>query len=686
MKPTRCAATALSLIALVSGVAVSANAGARYGQDDAFEKLKSYDYQSREPVAAVQAMIDQNLADKAQTAQIELHLVKLLDDPSTTMGAKEEIGRMLWMIGTAQSVPALSKMLVDEKESNIARYALERNMDPSAARALSAALGKTQGKTLVGIINSIGNRGDAAAAPVLKKYAMSDDPLVMDAAVTALGKIGTPGALAVLQSLKNAGALADHAQLRIAEKEAALGKRSDAEKLYLSLAGEGKPNVIRGEALRGLANLSSPRATTVALADLKSSDAYLQIVGAQVIGRLTDPLATSKAIAAWPTVPASAQVILLTAFGEQKNAAANNIALEATTSTDANVRLAAIRAAGRTGGAKSVAKLVDLATHGQGDERSVARDMLATMPGAEADQAIIGLAKTAAPDVRSALTEVLGNRATPLARAALLEAVEGSEPSVASGAARALGQHGSADDQAKLVHILATTQSDELRDTAREAVVTLGQRLGNRDAETGAVMAAYTSASAAGKASLLSVLSEAGGDQALAALTTATTSDQPQIMQAAVSGLADTWNDSRPLPTLLKIATTASTGKGLRVQALRGYLRLVNQDEGIPADQKVMRVDAAIKAAVRPDEKKYALSILQNVRSAEAVSEAAKLLDDPDVSEDAANTILNLAAAQKRDNKEYAAVKGAITNEALDKVIRITKDDNVKARVRALKF
>ena len=67
---------------------------------------------------------------------------------------------------------------------------------------------------------------------------------------------------------------------------AASGKKADAQKLYEGLAGESRPNVIRAEAVRGLAAMQSPRAATVALSALKSSDTYLQQVGAQVLGHI----------------------------------------------------------------------------------------------------------------------------------------------------------------------------------------------------------------------------------------------------------------------------------------------------------------------------------------------------------------------------------------------------------------
>ena len=252
MKPSQRTFTALTIAVLLSGAYVAARAGATARQDDAFEKLKIYDFQNRDAVAALQTMIQQALGDKARTASIEQQLIVVLQDPNATFAGKQEACRMLWMIGTARSVPTLALMLPDAKLSNIARYALERNADPSAGQALRGALVTTKGETRIGIINSVGDRGDAEAVSALNLLAKNADPLVAEAAITALGKVGTEAALAALRTLPPDRPLVGHAMLRCAEHLAAGGRSAAAEKVYISLAGPNQPIVVQTEALRGL--------------------------------------------------------------------------------------------------------------------------------------------------------------------------------------------------------------------------------------------------------------------------------------------------------------------------------------------------------------------------------------------------------------------------------------------------
>jgi HEAT repeat protein len=673
MKPTYRLATALMLTALVAGAPFSASAGGRRTQDNAFEKLKTYDFQTYAPVDAIRKMILDAGDDKAKTADIEQHLVGVLEDANATFAGKQEACRLLWMIGTGRSVPALSRMLADPKQADIARYALERNQDPSAARALRAALKSTKGTVLVGVINSEGDRADVEAVATLKTFSTDSDPLVSEAAITALGKIGTPSALTALRALPASNLSATRATLRVASRMAATGKTADAAKIYDGLTGEGKPAVVRGEALRGLSTLQSARTTPVALTFLKSADPYLEEVGARTLGAMPDAQTTRTVVGLFSTLPAAPQAVLLTAWGERKETSAVPVAESALQNADPNVRGAAIVALSRIGGGKAVPVLINIARKGEGEDRRIARESLASMPGADAEQAILQTALKGAPADRALVMGILAERPSPAVTAALLDAVNGSDSGVAVEAARALGRIGQMKEHAALLKVVVTTRDVDTRDAARDAVVNIATRLGDRDQATTPVLAALPGTAGASKAALLAILAGTGGDRALEELTSAANSQDPEVKQAAVSLLAESWSDSRPLPTLQYVAKT-SADKSLRVEAARGYLRLVGQDDRMPADQKVTKIAQILPLAERPEEKRQALTILRDCRVSTAMEQAASLLDNPAVASDAADTVLYLAAEQKKGNRNLPAVKGAASTAALNKILQTGQD------------
>ena len=102
--------------------------------------------------------------------------------------AKDFVCRELSVVGTEASVPVLASMLTDEKVSDIARYALERIPGAAADDALRQALSKAQGNAKVGIINTLGVRGDKKAVEALAGLITDANETVAVAAVAALGQ------------------------------------------------------------------------------------------------------------------------------------------------------------------------------------------------------------------------------------------------------------------------------------------------------------------------------------------------------------------------------------------------------------------------------------------------------------------------------------------------------------------
>ena len=82
----------------------------------------------------------------------------------------------------------------------MARYGLETIPDPAVDKALRDAAGKLQGKTLVGVIGSIGVRRDPKAVSILAKLLDAPDHDVAQAAARSLGSIGNQAAATALRN------------------------------------------------------------------------------------------------------------------------------------------------------------------------------------------------------------------------------------------------------------------------------------------------------------------------------------------------------------------------------------------------------------------------------------------------------------------------------------------------------
>ena len=223
--------------------------------DELFEKIKKYDYgQSRAALTEVSDKIRDAHGSRAELRKLEKSLVEVLQSDATQAG-KQFVCRKLSIIGTSQSVPALATMLTKPKMSDMARYALERMPGKAVDEALRGALTKTTGKTQVGIINTLGQRGDKKAVGAISKLIDSSDALVADAAAAALGHIAGPKATKALAAARSKAKgklrlVVLDSYLKCADQLAAAGKKSEASAIYRQLSKEPAP--IGAAALRGM--------------------------------------------------------------------------------------------------------------------------------------------------------------------------------------------------------------------------------------------------------------------------------------------------------------------------------------------------------------------------------------------------------------------------------------------------
>jgi hypothetical protein len=157
--------------------------------NDLISQLKVYDWGGDRGILAGidQQIVDAHGDDNALEA-IERGLLEVLQTDAPAP-AKEYACRQLALIGTARSVSILAEMLVHTELSDCARFALEAIPDAAAARALRRALDAVEGDARVGIVNSLGERGDHKSIRALSKLQADADTTLSAAIQAALRKI-----------------------------------------------------------------------------------------------------------------------------------------------------------------------------------------------------------------------------------------------------------------------------------------------------------------------------------------------------------------------------------------------------------------------------------------------------------------------------------------------------------------
>ena len=223
--------------------------------DQAFEALKTYDWgQDRSVLAPIdEAVVAANSDDDARSA-LESRLADVLKT-EVSYDAKQFVCRQLMRIGSAASVPTLADLLSDSQLSHMARYALERIPATEAGQALRDALTKVSGDQKIGVIASLGVRGDADGVAPLQGLLSDTNPAVARAAAHALGATrGSQAAKALSAAEPTAetrSAIAD-ASLACAESLLAEGNRIAALAIYKRLLGADPEKHVRVAATRGM--------------------------------------------------------------------------------------------------------------------------------------------------------------------------------------------------------------------------------------------------------------------------------------------------------------------------------------------------------------------------------------------------------------------------------------------------
>jgi HEAT repeat protein len=536
----------------------------------------------------------------------------------------------LAIYGDQQAVPALAALLADEQLASWARIALQSIPGPAAEEALRQALGKLQGRLLIGVINTIAVRGDAKAADALIARLKDADPEVAQAAAVALGSIGGPSAVKALETaLANSApairsAVAEGC-IRSAEKLQAQGDRQQAVKLFDAVRKADVPKQRIIEATRGAILAQGPAGVALLVEQLKSADKALFAIGLRVAQETAAPEVTAALVAELAAAAPERKPILIQVLANRGDRAALPAILTAAKNGPEGVRGAAVQALGRLGDASSVPVLLEAAMGADAALSETALRVLAAVTDKSVDRDVVERLATAEGKTRLVLIQLAGLRSIAAAVPLLLKAADDPNAQVRLAAMASLGRTLPTDDLSALVKRVAESQDDAEAAAAVKALGVACQRVADREACAGRVAQALASAGEGAKCRFLEVLAMVGGAKSLQTVATAAKSGSPE-MQETASRMLGAWMDLDAAPVLLDLATHAADGK-YKIRALRGYIRLLRQFP-MADDERAKMCRVAMETAKRAEEKRLVLEVIGRYPHADVlplVLDAAKI-------------------------------------------------------------
>jgi HEAT repeat protein len=591
----------------------------------------------------------------APKSEAELIAVLRSDAPEAE---KALVCKELCLYGTSAAAPELAKLLANERLSSWARIPLEAMPGSAADEALRTAAGQLQGRLLVGVINSIGVRRDAAAVELLSGRLADRDADVASAAAVALGRVGNAAAA---QSLRKTLAGAPPAVrsavaeglVLCAERYLADGNSAEATKIYDEVRKADVPRQRMLEATRGAILARGKAGIPLLVEQLKSNDKGLFQIGL-VTAREFPGGDVDKALAAEldGAFPERAALIVL-AMADRPKTVDLAAVLKAAGNGPKPVRLAAIGALGRIGNATCLAPLLDIAVESDADIAKKAKESLADLPGESVDKDIASRLSAAQGKTYPVLIELVGQRRID-AIPALIKALDSSDRAVRTAALTALGNTVPDKYLSVLINQVVSPKDSETAPVAQQALKTAAVRMPDREACAAELAAAMNRAPAETKRLLLDILLEVGGAKALQAVATAAKSSDPALQDKG-SDVLGKWMTIDAAPVLLDLAKSNGRYQG---RAFRGYLRIARQFAP-SQQQRIEMCQTALDATRQPAEQKLVLDVLKAYPSVDALKLAVKAAQNPELKSDAA------AAAQAISEK---LPKSAEVRELLSKV------------------
>ena len=676
-----------AVILCFGGVIYAADSN-EFGQ--LLNKIKTYDFsQSRADLVKISDTI-RDASGKGEMKAMEKQLDDFLKSDAS-YAAKDFVCRELSVVGTEASVPVLASMLTGEKVSDIARYALERIPGAAADDALRNALSKAQGKAKVGIINTLGVRGDKKAVEALAGLVTDTNDTVAVAAVAALGRIDDKSATDAIAKAKDKAtgavkAAVLDAYLRCADRLAAKGQKDAAGAIYKQLYAAGEPMIVRVAAARGMIVTAGDKTGDVVVEMLKSTDKPIQTVAIatlkDVVRQSSPQVAKTDVIKAaaeqLPNLAAEQQAQLISALADCGDKVAMPAVLAATKNSQDYVRVTALKAMGTLGDVSCLDGLVASAASSGGNEQKAAQESLYRLRGADVDQAILKKLPDAESKAKVELVRSCEQRDIKASVPVLMKTAKDADAKVRIESIKALRAVAGPQDIPALIELqLAAAGND--RSELEKTVVAVAHKIPEDKGQAANVLAALPSAKDVdAKCSLLSVLGKIGDPAALPILRDALGDKEDKIKDAAVRALSD-WPTAAPAADLLKVAQT-SENQVHKTLALRGYVRLAGLKSNRPAEETMKMYKDAMALASDASEKKMVLSGLGSTDSFEAMQMAAGYLDDKELKDEAEAAVIKIAEERVKNSPRISAQ----TRDILQKVIDGTTNDSVREQAQKL--
>ncbi len=582
----------------------------------------------------------------------------LMEDALRATPSREEtlfLLRQLEWIGKEESVPVL-KSLAQSSDSVVADAALQAiagNPTAAARRVLTDFLvSSADTPQRIHMIDRLGARAEIESAPFLISQLNQDSPDVRIAAARALSNIDSlPAARAVFAAWQKAltatAAPLATAVIATAARTAKLGAMEEARNMLRALYDS--PTVTdstHAAALAGLLPLETDDQMELMVAALKGSSRQDQQVALGYVPQLSDENVRSL-LQAFPQMPETVQAPLLFSLGASHKKTAIAVVEQACQSGDNKLKLAGISALGGIGSKDHLELLLEQ-LRGDDPLKSAAIKSLSTMADPDVDSLLLQrLPLLASDEERMLCIKVLSNRRSPALADFVLDSnlLGSQDPAIRKQAIGILTQLGTQTQLTTLLKNLPKILYEE-REAVSRAIVTMCQRIPNRDTQAEPIIAAYDDADANLRPYLMSIAGRIGGKAARDFVSREMKNGSQSEKDAAITALCN-WPDASAGSRLLAIAQFGET-EDQRRRAIRALARVVvlPSSQYTPEEQLSIMKRLMLWSSGQED-RKLVLDRAKSVTLPGTVEFLRSFLEDSELKQQAENSLVHLARVRE---------------------------------------
>ncbi len=646
--------------------------------DQLLGQITDYQFgEDRTKLSEFSDLVREAAQSQNESKVVEETILKFLQKDAT-FAIKQFLCRQLRIIGSEKSVPVLSKMLSNEKTTDIASYALEAIPSDKVDVALIQALDKGTKKIKLGIITTLSVRGSEKAIEPIGKLLKSDDNEIAKTAATALGNIKGEKCIKLLATeLESPNKILQKvvadSYLKCADN-LTNENPTKAKHMYEQLYKKDMPTMIKQSAFIGLFNTSENQEELIYNAILKG-EGIIKYIAISKLQDIPSGYTLTKFSKLLPKLSPENQIQLLGMIENRVDKASHQYVLQTLNSKEPLVRIASLNALSKIGLANDVIAIAFIAANKSGDERRAARSCLDLLNNKNVDETIVANIANVKNPVKIELIRAVGTRGISSAFDTLIKNINSKDRRVRTAAYTALAEVATVKNLFTLTDKLFTITNSTDRKRMERTISKVSAKYPDNSFANFLLKKYNVVNSINDKCSVLRLLGYTNNISALELLRKESKDDNEEIKTAAITGLSS-WATPAPLNDLLDALKNAKSEK-VRKAAWKGFTTFIPMDKSLSDSAKIEMFKISLKYAKTSNEKNLALDGIGHIDNFASLAALKEYYNDPTVKETVEDGINRVGWHVREKHPEE--VKAFILD-----IIKITADERYKEKSQKL--